>query len=282
MRITLAAVVLCSCVAMAQDGIRRYQFADTELIAIHDTDTSMPVSIFLQDSAALKAAGVHADQRLASSVNVFLLRFADRVVLVDSGNGVGKGTLLDKLVQLNIKPADVTDVLLTHIHPDHIGGMVNGNDAVFANAAVHVAKAEAEHWRQQDYPAEALNPRFFAAYADKITTFAPGAQFWGEIRAHDAAGHTPGHTSFRLGRLWFIGDTVHGAALQFPNPAICARYDMDCDQAIAVRRAIMADAARDGALIIGAHLPFPGIGGVRAGQHASVAFQFLPYAGDPR
>jgi glyoxylase-like metal-dependent hydrolase (beta-lactamase superfamily II) len=265
---------------MAQDGIRRYRFSDLELIAIHDTDRAMPVSIFLQDPAALKAAGVHSDQHIASSINVFALRFADRVVLVDSGNGVGKGTLLDKLAQLNIKPADVTDVLLTHIHPDHIGGLVSGDVAIFANAAIHVAKAEADYWHQQAYPAGALNPRFFAAYAGKIATFAPGAQFWGKIRAQDAAGHTPGHTSFRMGRLWFIGDTVHGAALQFPTPALCARYDMDLDKAIAVRRTIMAEAARDDALIIGAHLPFPGIGSVRVGQHAAVAFQYLPYAGE--
>lgn len=266
--------------AVAQDGIRRYQFADTELIAIHDTDTSMPASIFLQDAAELKAAGIHADQPIASSVNVFVLRFAGRVVLVDSGNGVGKGTLLAKLAQLAIEPAEITDVLLTHIHPDHIGGLIDGHTAVFAQATIHVAKAEADHWRQQDYPADALNQRFFAACADRIRTFAPGTEFWGKIRAQDAAGHTPGHTSFRLGRLWFIGDTVHGGALQFPNPAICARYDMDRDLAIAVRRAIMAEAVRDAALIIGPHLPFPGIGSVRVGQHDGVAFQYLPYAGE--
>ena len=153
--------------------------------------------------------------------------------------------------------------------------MVNGNDAVFANAAIHVAKAEAEHWRQQDYPAEALNPRFFAAYADKITTFAPGAQFWGEIRAHDAAGHTPGHTSFRLGRLWFIGDTVPRGP-HFPDPH-CAPTTWTATRPLpyAGHHGDAPGTARSTRRL----LHSPALCRPRR-QHATVAYQFSPYAGE--
>ena len=124
---------------------------------------------------------------------------------------------------------------------------------------------------------EYLQVRLAKAYEGRINEFKPDQEIVPGLTALKAYGHTPGHTVFRLvskgQEILFVGDIVHAAALQFPNPEECASYDQDRSGAIEARKQILSLAAKGELLIAGAHIPYEGIGRVKeAGQ----GFSFTP------
>ena len=131
--------------------------------------------------------------------------------------------------------------------------------------------------RQPFFPAiqKVLKPYISAG---RVKPFAPDAEFGSGLRAISAPGHTPGHSFFRLqdasATMLFWGDTVHMAPVQFPEPDIAIKYDWNVPEAIAARKAILAEAADKGWLVAAAHISFPGIGHVTKLPHG--AYQWLP------
>jgi glyoxylase-like metal-dependent hydrolase (beta-lactamase superfamily II) len=225
-----------------------------------------------------------------SGIFGFLVRLDKQVVLIDTGYGREsrpKSFLHERLAAAGVMPESVTHVLLTHLHGDHVGGLARQGRAAFPNARVLVAAQEKDYWlnpetlRQQ--PARKGNIELikqnFALYGDKVQTFSFGQLVVPGITAMAAVGHTPGHTIFLLEsgsqRMLFLGDLVHGAALQFADPRICASFDMDTAQAVATRMIFMDLAAQKKIPVAGAHLPPPGVGRVRAGK-GDEKFVFLP------
>ena len=254
-----------------EDGIRKFTFGDLEVTAIQDAANAMPVSIFGGGEIQMKSGTVPA------SVNVFLIQNGKDVILVDSGYGGTRGTLLKKLGQLKIAPEMITAVLLTHTHFDHVGGLTADGRALFPNAKIYISVPEYEFGRKSKSSSEILKE-----YGRQLYWFRFDEKILPGITACSAVGHTPGHTVFKMGSLCFIGDLIHGAALQFENPDICAKYDMDTEQAVRSRRAILKKAAEENAVILGAHLPFPGVGHVKLSSQMNTAgkapesFLFLP------
>ena len=219
-----------------------------------------------------------------TAVNAFLVNTGSSLVLVDAGTakafGPGLGFLVDNLKAAGHDPAQVDTVLLTHLHPDHVNGILAADGAaVFANAVITVAQAEADYWLDEAVAAKApADAQAFFAMAraavapyravGRFDTFQPGAAIADGIVSVPAAGHTPGHAGYLLTSagqdrlVW--GDVIHSHAVQFRRPEVAIEFDVDKKQAVATRKRLLADAAKRKLWVAGAHLPFPGIGHVRA------------------
>lgn len=249
-----------------------WQAGDTRVFALEDRPGGMDEGLFSGPATPEERARYFKDGKAEGSINVFLIQKNGQNLLVDTGFGKaapGKSRLLPLLAAMGISPEQVDRVLLTHMHTDHVGGLVDGATRVFAKATVLVAKAEADSWLQAakaepDNANAALVNAVAQAYGGDLETFALGGEVLPGLIGLDASGHTPGHTVFQLedgGRtLLILGDLLLAAALQFALPEECARYDMDMPKAVASRKAILDLAAEKQWPVAGTHIPFTGIG----------------------
>jgi glyoxylase-like metal-dependent hydrolase (beta-lactamase superfamily II) len=264
----------------------RMMLGDFELTALSDGTVDLHVGQLLHGiaPAALKKALARAalDEPVETSVNAYLINTGDRLVLIDAGAGGLYGPTLGKLVAnlaaAGYTPEQVDEIYLTHLHPDHVGGLVDRGRAVFPNAIVRADQAEADFWLSEAKLAKATGDdraMFQGAMASlkpyvdagRFRPFAGDTLLMPGIRAAAAHGHTAGHSTYvvesgdRMLVLW--GDLMHVAAVQFADPAVTIAFDTDRRAAAAARRKAYADAARHGYWVAGAHLSFPGIGQLR-------------------
>jgi glyoxylase-like metal-dependent hydrolase (beta-lactamase superfamily II) len=227
--------------------------------------------------------------RYEMSNNCFLLNTGEKLVLIDAGAGDLLGPTLGKLLS-NMKasgyePEQIDEVYITHMHPDHIGGLERDGQPVFVNATLRVEKSEADYWLNDKNLAQAtdqMKPFFnWARQAvrpsisrGKLKTFNGDTQVTTGISSKAANGHTVGHTIYVIRsegkELEILGDTVHVAEIQFPQPRIAIKFDSDQGMAIANREAILEDAAREGYLLGNEHVSFPGLGHVRKVENGFV------------
>lgn len=267
-------------------GYYRMMLGDFEVTALSDGTSPMPVQQLLtgitpaQTEQALKAAFQPLPYEM--NFNAFLVNTGSRLVLFDTGAGhlLGKdlGELAARIKASGYQPEQVDDIYITHMHPDHIGGLSEQGRRVFPNAVVHASRHDADFWlsgAQRD-KAPAAQKEFFddamAALkpyiqAGRFKTFRDDAQLAPGIRAVPLAGHTPGHTAYLVeskGRKMLVwGDVIHVPAVQFAQPQVAIHFDIDSPEAVAARERILAEAARNGYLVAGAHLSFPGLGHLR-------------------
>ena len=233
------------------------QVGDVQAMWIRDNaaDRLMPRTLFPDTSDALMdslglAGGV------PSTVSTFYVKTAGAGILFDTGLGATDSRLLSGLQTFGIAPADVKYVYLTHMHGDHIGGMLTQEgEAVFPAAEVYVSKPEYDYWMADK--ANRQQVATMEAYKDRLHLFQFGDTLPGGVVAMDAVGHTPGHTVFQAGRLLVVGDLMHGAALQKVHPEVCATFDMDKEAAIGARRRFIRYAEENGLTMAGMHLPVP-------------------------
>jgi glyoxylase-like metal-dependent hydrolase (beta-lactamase superfamily II) len=182
------------------------------------------------------------------------------------------------------RPEDIDEIYITHMGPDHIGGLTIGGERAFPNAVVRIAQREIDAFLN---PPEIPKTNFwvefrsaiFAPYtsAQRLQTFTKDVELAPGIRALATPGHTPGHTSFVVESkgqtLIVMGDLVHWGSVQFPFPAAYTSFDSDPKAATAERIRIFQMAADHRYLVAGSHLSFPGIGRIRASDGR---FYWLP------
>lgn len=272
---------------LAQPGYYRVRVGKVLVTALSDGTLPLPMRELLTTIPAAKIDSLLTRACLPTpgetSVNGYLVDLGTRLVLVDAGGGelLGPtaGHLLASLRAAGYQPAQVTDILLTHLHSDHTGGLVQGGQRVFPHAVVHLSQMEMTYGFSdasvQQAPAVA-QPFFLASRpmlrpyqaAGKVQLFTAPATLFAGMRAVAAPGHTPGHTVYVLEsqgqQLAFWGDVLHAVAVQLPQPAVSFRGDTDQAQSAATRRQDAAAAARQSCWVAGAHISFPGIGHVRA------------------
>ena len=242
--------------------------------ALQDMPGEMKLSIFTGVSQE-KMESIAPSGSVPAGVTVFLIQDGRKNILVDTGYGLDsperKSALPNLLQRLGLTVDAIDAVLLTHMHGDHIGGLVRDGKPVFPNADVLVGKVELTYWTAdktlQERERNAKMARdVVKAYGDKLKLFEFGETIVPGIVALAGIGHTPGHTLLMLSsgdaKILFWGDLVHGAALQFPMPEVCANFDMNKEEAVEIRRKIFASVAAEKILVAGAHLPFPAIGRV--------------------
>lgn len=241
--------------AAAEPENRTFHSGAFEVTAIQDAPSTMRAGLFpaIPETEFCKLAGAPL---APASVNVFLLKRDGKSILVDTGNGGERGTAIRKLRQLGIAPEMIDVILLTHMHGDHIGGLLNAaGGAAFPTAIVYVAEPERDYWLSEEAGSGgALAGKVRTAYGNRLKTFRFGEEPVPGIKALDASGHTPGHTVFDT------GDLLHAAAIQFPHPEVSATYDMDPEKAARVRRHFYDQAAASAKPVAGMHLPCPGVG----------------------
>jgi len=263
-------------------GYYRIMVGDVEVTPINDGTVDLPMDQLLKQNADTTRATLGKNflkVPTETSDNAFLINTGSKLVLVDTGAGTLFGPTLGKLVA-NLKaagyqPDQVDEIYITHMHPDHVGGLASEGKAVFANAVVRAGKADADFWLSQANldKAPADKKRYFQGAMASLNPYVKAGKFKaiekdGElvpgIAALAAPGHTPGHTIYavqsRGQKLVLVGDLIHVAAVQMDNPQVTIGFDSDEKAASAARRKQFDAAAKEGELVGGAHLQFPGLG----------------------
>lgn len=280
----------------APPGFFRVMVGDFEVTALSDGTADLPVDTLLTNTTkaqvdqALKKSFLSSP--LQTSVNAFLINTGTKLVLVDTGSGnlfgPTLGNLLKSLKASGYEPEQVDEVYITHMHPDHVGGLATDGKLNFPNAVVRADQHDADYWLSAETLAKAdegskgfiqgaqamLGPY---VKAGKFKPFTGDTDLVPGVKAHAAYGHTPGHTVYVVEsngqKLVLWGDLMHVAALQFPNPSITIKFDSDSKAAMAARKTAFAEAAKGGYLVGAAHLPFPGLGHLVA---AGKGYAFIP------
>lgn len=232
----------------------------------------MPAAESPAGRALLTGAGLSGDGPSPEPVNAFLIRRGARHWLLDAGCGTVFGPGFDRvtaaLATEGVRPDQVETVWLSHLHADHVGGLLTpGRLARFANAELVVQEREVAYWTDAGARAAApaaLRPMFetaqavLAAYRDRIRRVSGEAELAPGIHALPLPGHTPGHMGVLIAdgadRLLIWGDIVHSRLLQMPRPDWTVIWDTDPAEAIATRRRILDRAATEGLSVTGMHL----------------------------
>jgi glyoxylase-like metal-dependent hydrolase (beta-lactamase superfamily II) len=218
-----------------------------------------------------------------------------QLILFDTGNGALRreheqlrarlpdGHLVARLAAAGYKAEDIDVVVLTHGHPDHIGGLTEAGQPVFPKARYVFGAAEFDFWKRGENVREArkFNRELFVQIAvplaDRATFIKPGDEVVPGIRAVDAAGHSPGLMAFHIEseskRLLIWADTCIHYVMAIQRPEWHIDVDDDKDKAVATRKRILDMVASDQLFVAGFHMPFPGIGSV---EKSAGGYRWVP------
>jgi len=266
-------------------GYYRMMLGDFEVTALSDGTLPLPVDKVLNNPAAkTEKALARAFQKapLETSFNAYLINTGEKLVLIDTGAaglfGPTLGNLLANLKAAGYTPEQVDEIYITHMHPDHVGGLMAGDKLAFPNAIVRADQHDADFWlskQKMEAAPKAVQDFFKGAQtslnpyisAGKFKPFEGNTDLVPGVKAVATHGHTPGHTIYAVEskgqKLVLWGDLMHVAAVQFPEPATTIQFDNDNKAARAQREKAYADAAKGGYWVAAAHLAFPGIGHLR-------------------
>ena len=280
-------------------GFYRFMVGDIEVTALNDGVISYRTAELLPTLQAeeirTKLLQMGLTDPVDMSYNAYLVNTGDRLVLIDTGTGgklddspyfKGAGRLLANLRAAGYQPEQVQEIYITHLGPDHVGGLVHGSDRVFPNATLRASTREVAIFMQKQSPeVEAKDWRLkfwrglFDPYinAGKFHPFEQDTILVPGVRSLFTYGHTRGHTSYVVESkgqtLLILGDLMLVGAIQFEQPSLETPYDVDRPAGAATRERVMQMASRNDWWIAGAHLSFPGIGRVKP---SSTGYRFLP------
>ena len=228
------------------------------------------------------------------ALNVVVVRSGGRTILIDAGMGTEfpdlerSGHVIHRLEAAGIDLASVTDVVLTHMHMDHVGGLlIDGvKEQLRPDLRIHVAAAEVKFWEAPDFSRvsmpegfpDALRQtakRFVKEYGSQLRTFEEEHEVAPGVVVTRTGGHTPGHSVVRVAsggeRLTFAGDLVF--TVGFEHPEWFNGFEHDPEEAVRVRIRLLRELAATGGLLVATHMPFPSVGHVAANGDA---FRWVP------
>jgi glyoxylase-like metal-dependent hydrolase (beta-lactamase superfamily II) len=287
-------------------GFFRTTLGDFEVTALYDGGNTnfLKPELFRADTNEVVALlqNSYDPDTIVGSIAGFLVNTGEKLVLVDAGTGdyttfgTSLGKLLANFVASGYRPDQVDLVLITHLHPDHVGGITSlAEKCVFPNAEIIVPKLEADYWLSEDAEKKSLErDREFFGVARKVAapyiaagkwrTFNGAVELLADVRAYPIHGHTPGHTGYEFtskGQTMLVwGDIVNVADIQFQRPEIGIIFDMDGPEADKTRQDLLERVATKRIVVAGTHLPFPGIGRLRK-DGFGYAWMPVSYLGTP-
>ncbi|MFC5760308.1 MULTISPECIES: MBL fold metallo-hydrolase [unclassified Rhizobium] len=273
---------------------------DIEVMVVSDGVLPLPTTMLGHNVDAAVRAGWLGDMFLPPdafdwSLNVVVVRSGAQTILVDAGLGIDPdlnlpraGQLIKRLEAAGIDLGSVTDVVLTHMHMDHVGGLlVEGvKQRLRKDLRIHVAAAEVKFWEAPDFSHVAMPPgfpdalraaakRFRAEYEGQLRTFDEEHEVAPGVVVSRTGGHTPGHSVVRVAsggdKLMFAGDAIF--AVGFEHPDWFNGFEHDPEEAARVRVRLLRELAATGELLVATHLPFPSIGHVAVDGDA---FRWVP------
>jgi glyoxylase-like metal-dependent hydrolase (beta-lactamase superfamily II) len=224
-------------------------------------------------SALLRSAGRPTGE-IMLDIDVLLVRTKDHVALIDTGYGPkNKSVLMRSLALAGVSPLEITDILITHAHPDHVGGLIDDSgELAFPNATIRMSTNEWRFMRGQKESKDILK-----AVRGHVRTFAPGGEVLPHIRSIALFGHTPGHVMYELSsngeRLLDLGDTAHSSVISLLRPDWALAWDSNQSLAAGQRDRELQKLARSHERMFAVHFPFPGVGFI---EHKGRAFAFVP------
>ncbi|MGF1525391.1 MAG: MBL fold metallo-hydrolase [Candidatus Competibacterales bacterium] len=277
-------------------GVQRLAVGDVIVTALLDgyLDLGPQVLIGIDPEAVderLQAAFAQPGS-MRATVSAYAIHSGDRTVLVDAGTadlfGPTVGRLAANLQAAGIDPGSVDQLVVTHLHPDHVGGVAADNAIALPNAELVVHRQEVDFWgdkgRFSDAPEQmqtfAQVARNAVARFEGRTRLLEGegeTEIASGLTAVPLPGHTPGHMGVRVTSgdraLLIWGDIIHAPAVQFPQPEVSIVFDIDPEQAAATRQRLLEQVAVDRTMVAGMHLSFPGFGHVVSAQEG---YRFEP------
>lgn len=280
----------------APPGFYRLMLGDFEVTALFDGAIDLKPSELLKGlppaQVKQRLAQAYQTEPVPTSVNAYLVNTGTKLVMIDAGTGSlagpALGTLVANLKASGYQPEQVDEIYITHLHYDHVGGITQGDQAVFPNAIVRADRRDAEFWLSEQALAQApgglktfmqhaINSMKPYVASQRFKPFDGDTELVPGVKAIATHGHTPGHTIYQVEskgqKLVLWGDLMHVAAVQFAQPFVAMAFDADAKRATAQRQKAFADAAKQGYLIGASHLPFPGIGRLRTDGKG---YDFLP------
>ena len=282
-------------------GFYRYKVGDITLTAINDGFGRRPLEGFVRNAEladvkkAMEAAFLPSDA-LNITFTTLVLQQGDKLTLIDTGNGDSgaptSGTWAANFKAAGFDPKNVSTVVFSHFHGDHINGFrLKDGTAMFPNAEVMVPAAEWAFWTDESKASaapEAMKGAFaavkrvFAPVAKDVKQFEPGKEILPGVTAIAAPGHTPGHTVFAVssgnGKLMIMSDTTNHPALFVRNPEWSAVFDMDGPQAATTRKKLLDMVSAERMQVAFYHAPFPATGHI---AKAGNGFELVPVQWSP-
>jgi glyoxylase-like metal-dependent hydrolase (beta-lactamase superfamily II) len=259
----------------------RFKLGDFEVTTLRDGAVQVegPHPIFGQDQTPgavqeLAEANFLPPTMMEIQFNPVLVNTGQQLVLFDSGNGIARrpnaGNLLQLLQAAGYDAGQVDVVVITHMHPDHIGGLMEEGKVAYPNARYVTGSTEYEFWSKDDRlsgpteKAARLVQSNVVPLADQITFIGDQAEVVPGINGIDAFGHTPGHMAYLIesgGRQLLIwGDAANHYVMSVQRPDWHVSFDADKEAAAATRRRLFDQAATDRIPVSGYHMPFPAVG----------------------
>ena len=267
---------LCQESAPPRNVISKTVIGDCDVYVLQDSTGEFDNKVFA-NAATEVLKEIAPTGKTPNACNVFLVKYDGKNVLIDTAFGKN---LLTNLNALSVEPKDISAVLITHSHGDHVGGLLKDGNRFFPNAEIYASETEVAFWKES-------NARQFEqvqkAYGEvkKFTTDEKTSVVLPVIHPLAMPGHTPGHTGFLIGtgkeRLFVAGDLLHSGAIQFSHPEICASFDKDISQAVETRRAMLNRTVEEGWFFTAVHLRIPAVGTVKK---AGDGFWFVPQEKD--
>lgn len=268
-------LIVNSTVHAQNETLFKHKVGDYEVFLLNETQRKADKSILIGATTEMLEKYTDAGT-FPNAVNAFLVKTPEKNILVDAGFGT---KLFSNLQSIGITEEQIDIVLITHMHGDHIGGMLRDGKISFPRAEIYIPQPEYDYWMSD----AAMNSvpenkrggfngarKVIEAYKNKLHLFEPAEleedtqNLFAGFQGLAAYGHTPGHTMYLLesgdDKFLIWGDLTHAMAVQMPYPQVAVTYDLDPETAIASRTFVLEYVVENEIPVAGMHVAYPAMG----------------------